>query len=87
LVSALGQDGRIGFRRFVDRERRGWEIRVRSRSEWEFEPVEGNPGPARAAAAPTYERDPFELSNEELQRLLDAAAVPAPRRRSSPFQD
>jgi hypothetical protein len=77
----------MGFRRFVDRDRRSWEIRVRSREQWEFDPVEGNPGPGRSAAAPGYERDPFEMSIEELQRLLDAAAAPAARRRPSPFND
>lgn len=62
-----------------------WEVRVRGRSEWDFEPVEGNPGPARTAAAPSHERDPFELSVEELRRLLDSAPPPRQRPRASPF--
>ena len=77
----------MGFRRFVDRQGHAWEIRVRGRSEWEFSPVANNPGPARTAAAPGYEADPFELSVEELQRLLDAAPSPRTRAKPSPFTD
>ncbi|HXV85100.1 MAG TPA: hypothetical protein VD793_00295 [Gemmatimonadales bacterium] len=77
----------MGFRRFVDRDGKGWEIRVRGHAEWEFTPVNGNPGPARSAAAPGYERDPFELSVEELQRLLDDSPPPRGRARPSPFRD
>ena len=60
---------------------------MRGRSEWLFEPVEGNPGPARSAQAPGYERDPFEMSIEELQRLLDSAPPPKARPNKSPFLD
>ncbi len=74
-------------RRFADRDGRRWEIRVRGRREWTFEPVEGNAGPARAVTPPGYETDPFELSVEELQKLLDAAPTPRPRPKSSPFLD
>jgi hypothetical protein len=72
---------------FVDRSGQRWEIEVRSRSEWVFNPVEGNPGPGRIAVPPGHEADPYELSIEELQRLLDAAT---PRRKptgKSPFLD
>jgi hypothetical protein len=77
----------VANRTFADRAGNRWEIRTRSRSEWEFEPIEGNPGPARLGAPPGYESDPYELSVEELIRLLDAAA---PRRKppgKSPFLD
>jgi hypothetical protein len=77
----------MGDRRFTDRDGRRWEIRVRSRSEWLFEPVEDNPGPARPAAPPGYESDPFEMSIEELQRLLDATPAPRSKPRASPFLD
>ena len=77
----------MGFRRFKDREGCAWEVRVRSRDEWEFEPVAENPGPARAGAAPGYEADPFELSVEELQRLLDTARPPRGPSKPSPFKD
>jgi hypothetical protein len=77
----------MGDRRFADRDGHRWDVRVRSRSEWVFEPVEGNPGPARSAQSPGYERDPFEMSIEELQRLLDSAPPPKPRTGKSPFLD
>ena len=60
---------------------------MRSRAAWEFEPVEGNPGPARAGASPSYEADPFELSVEELQRTLDSAQPPRSPPKPSPFLD
>ena len=76
----------MAHRRFADREGNRWEVRPRSRSEWEFEPVEGNRGAARLVTPPGYERDPFEMSVEELQRLLDAGRPPrAPGK--SPFLD
>lgn len=74
-------------RRFVDAAGLRWEVRVRSRSEWEFEPVEGNPGPARFVQPPRYEADPFEMSIEELHRLLASAPPPRPRPKNSPFLD
>jgi len=60
---------------------------VQSRSEWEFSPVEGNPGPGRLGEPPGYEADPYELSVEELQRLLDAARPRRKPSRPSPFLD
>ncbi|MBK8005994.1 MAG: hypothetical protein IPK12_19295 [Gemmatimonadetes bacterium] len=36
----------------------------------EFHPVGGNPGKYQFITPPGYEADPFELSEEELQRLL-----------------
>jgi hypothetical protein len=77
----------MGFRRFKDRDGRHWEVRVRSREEWELDPVSENPEPARIARAPGYETDPFELSQEELQGLLEASS-PAPQRSTkSPFKE
>jgi hypothetical protein len=74
-------------RTFTDRSGERWEVRTRSRSEWEFEPIEGNPGPARLGSPPGYEADPYELSVEELQRLLDAAAPRRKPKGKSPFLD
>ena len=77
----------MGYRRFQDRDGRRWEIRVRGKREWLFEPVEDNPGPARAVEPPGYEADPFELSVEELQALLDRAPAPRARTTKNPFLD
>ena len=77
----------MAFRAFTDRDGRRWEIRDRSDREWEFVPDKGNPGPARVVEPPGYETDPYELSAEELQRLLDAAPPGRARERKSPFKD
>lgn len=77
----------MGYRKFVDRSGHEWEIRERSRDEWDLVPLPGNPEQTRTARAPGYESDPFELSVEELQRLLDSAPSAGTRRRSSPFAD
>jgi hypothetical protein len=77
----------MGFRTFRDRQGREWEVRDRSSTEWEFVPGKDNPGVTLWARAPGYEQDPFELSVEELQRLLDSAKPMARRERKSPFKD
>jgi hypothetical protein len=77
----------MGDRRFADTEGRRWDVVVRSRSEWVFEPVEDNPGPRRTCLPPGYERDPFELSIEELQHVLDGSKGQAAPRKKSPFAD
>ena len=77
----------MGDRRFAGRDGRRWDVVVRGRSEWILEPVEDNPGPARTVEPPSYETDPFEMSVEELQRLLDASHGPRGPRKKSPFLD
>jgi hypothetical protein len=77
----------MAFRTFKDREGRTWEVRPRSKSEWEFTPAGDNTEPTRSVAPPGYERDPFEMSREELQRLLDAAQAAPARHKPSPFKD
>lgn len=77
----------MGYRKFTDREGNAWEIRDRSSSEWAFEPIAGNSHPSVSVARPGYEADPFELSVEECQRLLDAHARGRSRPRQSPFLD
>lgn len=74
-------------RRFRDSVGHDWEVRPHTRGEWEFSPVGDNPGAARVGPAPSHERDPYELSVEELGRLLAGASVPARRARPSPFAD
>lgn len=77
----------MSFRVFRDRDGQAWEVVNRGFREWEFRPVQGNPNPARRARAPGYEQDPFEVSVEELQHLLDSAPAPGLRPRKSPFKD
>jgi len=77
----------MGFRKFIDRDQQQWEIRDVSRSRWEFSPAGANPHPARWVEPPGYEQDPYELSQEELQRLLDAGAALARRSVKNPFGD
>ena len=77
----------MSHRKWNDRTGRPWQVKPLSRSEWEFEPLPGNDGRARRTRAPTWQEDPFELSNEELQRLFDAAPDPDRPRPPSPFGD
>lgn len=77
----------MGFRRFDDDQGHAWEIRPRSRSEWNFEPLSGNPEGRRTVRPPTYEEDPFELTDQELQRLLGGSSSGVTRTRPSPFKD
>lgn len=74
-------------RRFTDRDGKRWDVVVRGKREWLFEPVPDNPGPTRAVEPPGYESDPFEMSAEELQALLDRAAPPRRHQAKNPFLD
>ena len=77
----------MAFRKFVDRDGNEWEVRPRTKADWEFAPSGNNPGRPRDAPSPGYEKDPFELSREELQKLLDQAPAPRSRNLKSPFGD
>ena len=79
----------MGYRRFVDRDGRPWDVHDETDSEWAFIPQPGNPMDRTIVPAPGYNNDPFELSNEELQKLLDAAGGNAggSRPKKSPFFD
>lgn len=77
----------MSFRRFTDRHKQDWEIRPQSNNVWELSPTGENPGRPRTVPAPGYEKDPWEMSQEELQRLLDAAATLPERKRKNPFGD
>jgi hypothetical protein len=82
----------MGHRRFKDRNGAVWDVRDASSSEWEFIPTDPGAHPVRVPA-PGYQKDPFEVSAEELQRLLDAhhpsGGDPRPGRprKPSPFKD
>ncbi len=77
----------MSFRRFTDCDKQDWEIRPVSSSVWELSPMGENVGRPRTVAAPGYEKDPWEMSQEELQRLLDASAATQVRSRKNPFGD
>lgn len=77
----------MGFRRFTDRQGRQWEIRPRTKSDWDLDPVGDNPEAQRSVRAPGYEPDPFELSQEELDRLLASSQQAPPRSVKNPFKD
>jgi hypothetical protein len=77
-------------RKFRDRDGQQWEVRDLSHSEWVLEPILDNPGTAHRIKPPNYESDPFELTDQELLRLLEqSSAEPAfrPPPRKSPFLD
>jgi hypothetical protein len=78
----------MGYRRFDDTKGHEWEVRDLTRSAWELVPVQGNPGKVVRVDPPSYEADPFELSVEELQRLLGEAPNPVRAKPSkNPFKD
>lgn len=77
----------MSFRRFTDRDKQDWEIRPVTSREWELSPVGENTRRARTVPAPGYEKDPWEMSQEELQRMLDGSTEPAVRAKKNPFGD
>jgi len=78
----------VSYRRFFDREGERWEVRAVSKSDWRFDPVAGPPSRPRRGAPPLYAGDdPFELSQEDLQRILEAASPMAAAPKKSPFKD
>jgi hypothetical protein len=77
----------MGYRRFTDRDGATWEVRDVSRSEWEFVPTSAAAGRSVRVRAPSYESDPFEMSTEECQRLLDSEQRGGTAKRKSPFLD
>lgn len=77
-------------RKFIDRSGQHWEVRDRSHNEWVLEPIQDNPATPRSVRPPTYETDPFELTDQELQRLLEqseATTRPQGPPKKSPFLD
>lgn len=77
----------MGYRRFADGEGGRWEVRPGSSGEWRFEPVSGTSRPPSRGRPPLYATDPFELSERELQRILETARPLHGRRGPSPFGD
>jgi len=83
----------MSVRAFQDASGRRWQVKIRSRHQWILEPLSGNPEAPRTVEPPLYAEDPFELSEQELRRILESAggsgAGPAgsPPSRPSPFKD
>ena len=59
-------------RRFEDARGDSWEIRPRSDYKWHFVPLEGDDAMRKIVTPPPETDDPFDLSEKELQRLLDS---------------
>lgn len=82
------KEERMGYRRFDDAAGQEWEVRDVSRTAWDLVPVQGNPGKITRVEPPGYEADPFELSVEELQRLLGGGGSAVRAKPSkNPFKD
>ncbi len=78
----------MAYRKFKDKNGNNWEVREQSRDEWYLEPVSGNPGSRKVVQSPGYEKDPFEMSEGELQRLLGTREGEARSKPTkSPFLD
>lgn len=78
-------------RKFKDRSGEAWVVeREHGRHELVFRPIQGAPDDERVAPLPRHghTQDPYELSDAELQRMLDGAR---PRYQGpkgpSPFKD
>lgn len=78
----------MGYRKFSDRDGDGWEVRDESDRRWVFRPLRGNDKIETRVHPPSGADDPFELSTEELQKLLDGGQPAQGRSRPpSPFRD
>lgn len=77
----------MGYRKFTDRDGNTWQIKEDSRDRWTFEPLQGNPLREFEVRPPGYESDPFEMSIEEVQRLVDANQPARRKTKPSPFLD
>lgn len=72
-------------RKFTDRAGRAWDVdREHGRRQLVFRPVEGPESDERIAPAPTHTDDPFELSDAEIQRLLDRSRPRYPKPKGPP---
>lgn len=78
----------MAYRKFRDRDGAGWEVRDESDRRWVLQPLRGNDGAEVRITPPSGVDDPFELSTQELQKLLGAArARGSGSRPPSPFRD
>jgi hypothetical protein len=77
----------MSLRNFKDASGGRWQVKIRSRHEWLLDPLPGNPETPRTVEPPLYAEDPFELSEQELRRILDGARKSPASNRPSPFKD
>ena len=78
----------MSYRKFFDEEGRRWEVRAVSKSDWRFDPIVGNTDRPRRGVPPLYAGDdPFELSQEDLRKLLAEASPMSGAPKKSPFKD
>jgi len=80
----------MSYRKFKDGAGNEWEVRDRSHAEWIFEPGLENHSVPKRITPPSYESDPFELTDQELRRLLNQSTdthPPGGPSRPSPFRD
>ena len=59
-------------RRFEDARGNSWEIRPEEDYKWYFVPLEGNDSTRKITTPPPEADDPFDLDEDELQKLLDS---------------
>lgn len=76
----------MSYRKFQDRSGNRWEVRPRSRGEWEMQPAPGNPEAGRTVNPPLYANDPFELSEQELQGILESGRATESGSRKAPWE-
>ncbi len=78
----------MSYRKFLDHDGRRWEVRAVSKSDWRFDPLVDNSERPRRVAPPLFAGDdPFELSQEDLRRILDDAKPMPSAPKKSPFKD
>ena len=78
----------MSYRRFKDRAGDVWLIKDESLNRWVFDPVPGNPSQPLNVTPPTYTDDPYEMSEAELQRLIDGGRpAGGPSKAAWPFKD
>lgn len=59
-------------RRFEDARGDGWEIHPQEDFKWQFLPLEGNDRIRKIVTPPPEVDDPFDLTEKELEQLLDS---------------
>jgi len=77
----------MACRKFTDADGFQWEVRDRLHADGELETGGMNRQAPRTVPAPGYEKDPFEMSESELQALLGKSSGGPERKKKNPFKD